>query len=226
MTRFDQAFALATDAHLGQVRKVTKTVKGLAVPYITHRVVIAPLGVLYGDNEHQFKAALLHDVPQNGRQQPRAWPVEAQLGARVMPMVRSCTESEPGCTGSKAPGNARDVADMAHLVESAGDKLQNLTWTSAVDDLRELGAPVFERCTAGKEQTIWCYTEFTALLDGRVRDPIENAIQSGRVNSSPLGAFSLQENVSETYASHPLDTPYLWGGAVHSELSGASERGV
>ena len=102
ITRFNQALALATEAHAGQIRKGTKNTQGFAVPYITHPVAVAALVVRYGGDEDQAIAALLHDVLEDGGPQ-WAEPIEAQFGVRVMAMVRSCTDGVPDATGKKPP---------------------------------------------------------------------------------------------------------------------------
>ena len=183
MPRFNQALALATEAHKGQVRKGTENAHGLAVPYITHPVAVAALVVRYGGDQDQAIAGLLHDVLEDGG--PHwAEPIEAKFGERVLSIVRACTDGVPDATGKKPPWKERKVAYIAHLSNSTDesllvsgcDKLHNLT--CIVDDLREIGDTVFDRFTASKEQTIWYYTELAAVLAGRVPAPLDSAIQS------------------------------------------------
>jgi (p)ppGpp synthase/HD superfamily hydrolase len=183
MPRFNQALALATEAHTGQIRKGTENAQGLAVPYITHPVAVAALVVRYGGDEDQAIAGLLHDVLEDGG--PHwAVPIEAKFGERVLSMVQACTDGVPDATGKKPPWKERKVAYIAHLAQSPDDvlvvsgcdKLHNLT--CIVDDLRELGDAVFDRFTASKDQTVWYYTELAAVLAGRVPVPLDKAIQS------------------------------------------------
>jgi (p)ppGpp synthase/HD superfamily hydrolase len=182
MPRFNQALALATEAHTGQIRKGTENAQGLAVPYITHPVAVAALVVRYGGDEDQAIAGLLHDVLEDGGPQWDAT-IEAQFGSRVIGIVRSCTDGVPDTTGNKPPWKARKVAYIAHLAQSSDDvllvsgcdKLHNLT--CIVDDLREIGDAVFDRFTASKEQTIWYYSELASVLAGRVPAPLDTAIR-------------------------------------------------
>jgi len=183
MPRFNQALALAAEAHAGQIRKGTQNTQGLAVPYITHPVAVAALVVRYGGDEDQAIAGLLHDVLEDGGPQ-WAEPIEAKFGARVLSIVQACTDGVPDATGKKPPWKERKVAYLAHLAKSpddsllvsACDKLHNLT--CIVDDLRELGDAVFDRFTASKEQTVWYYTELAAVFAGRAPAALDAAIQS------------------------------------------------
>lgn len=183
MTRFNQALAMATQAHGNQIRKGTENAQGLAVPYITHPVAVSALVVRYGGDEDQAIAGLLHDVLEDGGPQ-WADPIQRAFGDRVLSMVQACTDGVPDATGKKPPWKERKTAYLAHLAESSGDallvsacdKLHNLT--CIVADLRELGDAVFERFTASKEQTIWYYTELAGVLAGRVPARLDRAIQA------------------------------------------------
>jgi (p)ppGpp synthase/HD superfamily hydrolase len=183
MSRFDQALALATQAHTGQVRKGTENAHGLAVPYITHPVAVAALVLRYGGDEDQAIAGLLHDVLEDGGPQWAA-PILEQFGPRVLAMVEACTDGVPDASGQKPPWKARKVAYIAHLAEthddallvSACDKLHNLT--CILDDVREIGDKVFDRFTASKAETLWYYGELVALLVRRSPDALSKALFS------------------------------------------------
>lgn len=183
MTRFNQALAMATQAHGPQIRKGTENAHGLAVPYITHPVAVAALVVRYGGTQDQAIAGLLHDVLEDGGPQWAA-PIELQFGPNVLFIVQSCTDGVPDSMGQKPPWKQRKEAYLAHLAESTGDallvsacdKLHNLS--CIVADLRELGDAVFDRFTASKDQTIWYYTELARVLVGRVPERLGRAIQA------------------------------------------------
>ena len=183
MTRFNQALAMATQAHGNQIRKGTENTLGMAVPYITHPVAVSALVVRYGGTEDQAIAGLLHDVLEDGGPQ-WAEPIQIQFGSNVLSIVQACTDGVPDATGQKPPWKERKVAYLAHLSDSSGDallvsacdKLHNLS--CIVADLQELGDVVFDRFTANKDQTIWYYTELARVLIGRVPERLGTAIQT------------------------------------------------
>jgi (p)ppGpp synthase/HD superfamily hydrolase len=165
--RFDAAFAMASQAHAGQVRK------GTSIPYVSHPVEVALLVAEYGGDEDQAIAGLLHDVLEDGGPQWAA-PIREQFGPRVLSMVEACTDSVPDASGQKPPWKERKVAYLEHLAHapddallvSACDKLHNL-WSIAVD-LEEIGDAVFDRFTAGKDGTLWYYGQLVSVLAPRV----------------------------------------------------------
>jgi len=163
--RFSRALALAAKAHEGQARK------GTAIPYIVHPVGVAALVAQHGGDEDQQIAALLHDVLEDGG--PAFEADIAQFGARVLNIVRGCTDALPDAAGAKAPWEQRKQAYLAHLREadsdtllvSSCDKLYNAR--AILDDLQTIGPAVFERFSAGQAGTLWYYRELAQVFERR-----------------------------------------------------------
>lgn len=171
MNKFNLALTLAIDAHDGQIRKGTDNKLGIPVPYITHPVAVAALVVRYGGDEDQAVAALLHDVLEDGKPGIDWNNRVAVFGDRVLRIVQGCTDGVPDAnTGDKAPWRERKEAYLEHLPKadadvllvSACDKLNNLQAIHL--DLVEIGLPVFDRFSAGREDVLWYYRRLTDIF--------------------------------------------------------------
>lgn len=161
--RFDRALALAREVHAGQLRKATR------IPYLSHPMAVAGLVLEYGGDEDEAIAGLLHDAIEDGGAHlaPR---IEALFGARVLAVVRECSDAEPAAGEEKPPWEQRKLAyvtSLAHkspsaLLVTGCDKLHNLG--CIVRDYRTHGDALWERFTASAEQTRWYYGEMTERL--------------------------------------------------------------
>lgn len=164
--RTAQALALAIEAHDGQVRK------GTTIPYIAHPMGVASLALSYGADEDQTIAALLHDTLEDGGPQ-YVERIREQFGDNVLRLVEGCTDELPDAGGRKAPWEARKRRYLAHLNEASDDvllvsgcdKLYNAR--AIVGDLLAMGQAVFDRFTAGREQTLWYYQNLAAVYMAR-----------------------------------------------------------
>jgi hypothetical protein len=171
--RITDALSLAIEAHDGQVRKSTN------IPYISHPLAVASLVLEYGGSEDQVIAGLLHDAIEDGGSAyaPR---IAATFGAEVLALVEACSD---GTAESKAEAKTPaakkadwkrrkldylqrlETEDPAALLVTACDKLHNAR--AIVADLERIGTAVFERFTAGRDGTLWYYTEAHAVLKRR-----------------------------------------------------------
>jgi (p)ppGpp synthase/HD superfamily hydrolase len=157
--RFAEALAFATACHETQARK------GNGVPYVTHVIAVASLVGEYGGDEDQAIAGLLHDVMEDAGVTARA--LEERFGARVARIVEACTDT---VEHPKPPWRARKEAHVAHVRAAspdvklvvAADKLHNLQTIGR--DLRRpaVGAAVWARFSASREQSLWY---FGAMID-------------------------------------------------------------
>ncbi len=162
--RFADALGFATAAHAGQVRKVVGS------PYITHPLAVASLVGEYGGDEEQAIAALLHDVMEDCGVSREA--IAARFGERVARIVVACTDTT---LQPKPPWRERKEAHLAHVrgepqdvkLVIAADKLHNAS--CIVRDLHRasVGAAVWARFSASKDDVIWYYRGMAdALADG------------------------------------------------------------
>ncbi|HEY0197072.1 MAG TPA: HD domain-containing protein [Rhodanobacter sp.] len=170
--RLSRALSLAHEAHRTQKRK------GTEIPYISHPMAVAALTLEHGGNENQAIAALLHDVIEDGGADYTAR-IEEAFGSDVLVMVQDCTD---GTAESKAVAltpaqkyidwKTRKQTYLKHLRDkplatpsllvSACDKLHNAR--AILSDFRQLGAPLFDRFTAGRDGTLWYYDALAILF--------------------------------------------------------------
>lgn len=171
--RFIAALAFATRAHEGQGRK------GTDVPYISHLLAVASIVLEYGGDEEQAMAALLHDAIEDQGGEVMRRRIRELFGARVTAMVDDCTDTE---TEPKPPWKERKLAYLAHipsarvdsLLVSMADKLHNSS--SIARDLRRHGPAVFDRFTAGPEDTVWYYRSLVAAFAERQLEGQQRAL--------------------------------------------------
>ena len=161
--RFTKAISLAARAHEGQNRK------GTPIPYITHPVAVAGIVAQFGGDEDQQIGGLLHDVLEDGGPH-YAEEIGREFGARVLAIVKGCTDGTPDSTGQKEPWATRKIAYLEHLAAagedvhmvSGSDKLNNAR--AILDDLVAIGPAIFDRFTAKKDGTLWYYSELAKIF--------------------------------------------------------------
>jgi (p)ppGpp synthase/HD superfamily hydrolase len=172
-SRLSDALALAVEAHEGQVRKGTTT------SYIAHVMSVAALVLEYGGNEDQAIAGLLHDVIEDGGD-AYGDRIRTQFGEEVLRLVQGCTDGTAEEKAKAVTAEQKQASwkarkdryleslaseDHATLLVSACDKLHNAR--AIVADLESIGTVVFERFTAGREGTLWYYSEIEGIMRQR-----------------------------------------------------------
>lgn len=149
----------------------TQTRKGTAIPYISHLMSVSALVMEFGGDEDQAIAGLLHDSLEDcGAEHEKV--IRANYGNRVADIVRACTDGVPDAGGEKAEWRQRKEEYLRHLTTanedgllvSACDKLHNAR--AIVADLRS-GHDVFSRFSAGKQGTLWYYSELVKVFSER-----------------------------------------------------------
>ncbi|SEI42719.1 HD domain-containing protein [Frateuria terrea] len=163
--RFTAAVDYARVAHAHQCRK------GTAIPYIEHLLGVASLVLGHGGDEDQAIAGLLHDVLEDCGE-AHAAVIGDRFGARVLAIVRGCTDGSAEGKAAVADADARRrdwlrrkqayLAHLAHasddmLLVSGCDKLHNAR--AIVADLGRpgVGRGVFDRFTGGRDGTLTYY---------------------------------------------------------------------
>ena len=152
--RFDQALAYASQAHRRQTRK------GGDVPYVSHLLGVCSIALENGADEDQAIAALLHDAVEDQGGPGRLADIRSMFGERVAEMVDHCTDAD---TEPKPPWRERKEAYIASLSSkpraslevSIADKTHNAS--AIVNDLREVGAEVWDRFTGKRDGSLWYY---------------------------------------------------------------------
>ena len=176
--RFDDALAYASRIHRDQRRK------GTAIPYVSHLLAVASLTLEHGGSEDQAIAALLHDAAEDQGGQARLDDIAARYGAAVARIVADCTDSWEEPKPAWRPRKEAYLAGLAKkpptsLLVSAADKTHNAS--AIVADLREHGAALWSRFTAGRDGSLWYYRaladRFAIVLPGRLAGELDRRVR-------------------------------------------------
>lgn len=159
---FEEALHYAARLHRNQARK------GSRVPYIAHLMSVCALVLEDGGDEAEAIAALLHDALEDHPDKTSREEIRQRFGERVATIVEHCTDTPADWRGGiKPPWRSRKEAYLEQIRRAPNvsrvalaDKLHNAR--SVLRDHREIGARVWERFTASKEETLWFYR---ALVD-------------------------------------------------------------
>lgn len=143
------------------------------IPYLSHLLQVAAWVMERGGTEDQALAGLLHDyledIPGATREE-----VAERFGEPVGRMVAALSDS----TGPNKPEwKERKAAYLERLkteppdvkLVSACDKLHNAT--CILRDLKATGNAVWNRFSAGRDETLWYYRELVAALGNGWDDP-------------------------------------------------------
>lgn len=153
-------------------RHRTQRRKGSGVPYVAHLLAVGALVWEDGGDEEEAIAALLHDAVEDTGGRPVLDEIGDAYGERVAHLVAACTDawSQP-----KPPWRERKEAHLAGLRDEpdpgalrvfAADKVHNAT--AIVADAAEVGARVWDRFTADRDETLWYYRAAHELLAARL----------------------------------------------------------
>jgi (p)ppGpp synthase/HD superfamily hydrolase len=153
--RIDEALILASRAHAEQVRK------GTDIPYIAHPACVALILERAGFDTEVVIAGILHDVVEDTDLE--IGDIASRFGERVAELVSRASEDK---SQSWRARKLRQIDEARHASPElkaikAADKLHNC-W-SILRDL-ESGADVFDRFKAGREETLWYYSEIAASI--------------------------------------------------------------
>lgn len=170
-SRFQEAFALASQIHARQRRK------GTAVPYLAHLMSVAALVLEHGGDEDAAIAALLHDAVEDAADGAAvAATIRDKFGDRVADIVLACSDAIAVPGQPKAPWRERkasyiarlaDECDPAVLLVSACDKLHNAR--TIVADLRASGPATWQRFSQKDPAVqLWNYKSLAATYTDRI----------------------------------------------------------
>ncbi|MEO0322528.1 MAG: HD domain-containing protein [Myxococcota bacterium] len=166
--RVGEALKLAADAFAPIGRK------GSGVPYLTHLLAVAATVGENGGDEEQIIAAVLHDYLEDIDGADAA-DLEARFGPRVRRLVEDLSDA---ITRPKPPWRARKEAYIASLrgkpaelkLISAADKLHNAE--SILRDHEVVGAAIWDRFTATREESLWYYRSIAGALGDGWQHPL------------------------------------------------------
>lgn len=167
---FIKALQFANKVHWDQTRKGTKT------PYIAHPMAVASLVMENGGTAEEVMAALLHDVVEDSEKVGYE-DIESRFGSRVAEIVLALSDANPTPGESKGPWKERKLAYIKHLKQtpdesvlkvSCADKLHNARTILA--DLKDprVGAAVWDKFKASREETLWYYETLAEIFNSRI----------------------------------------------------------
>ena len=179
--RFESALNLAGLRHADQVRK------GTGAPYIIHLVHVAAILAKAGYDEDTQIVGLLHDILEDTTKGVReadevAEHIGTVYGTTIAAAVRTLSEPKRFPDGTKVPWRARKEAYLSQLKMgspmalrvSAADKLHNLC--TLAEELADSGPRVWDRFTAGPDETFWFYRAVYRLLQDQSDGPVVDAL--------------------------------------------------
>mgnify|MGYP001824557192 CR=1 FL=1 len=169
--RFDDALALASELHRGQVRK------DAPIPYVSHLMAVAGI-VLEANAYHPMDnledvaiGALLHDAIEDQGHKIGLDEIRERFGETVHRIVLECSDAVVTEEGQEKPpwmerkkaylakiqGKSRDT-----LLVSCADKLHNAR--CIMFDHDRVGDAIWDRFNAGKDGTAWYYRRLAEEL--------------------------------------------------------------
>jgi (p)ppGpp synthase/HD superfamily hydrolase len=162
--RFRQALDYASVLHARQSRKGTR------IPYVSHLLAVCGLVLEDGGDEDEAIAALLHDAVEDQGGKPVLEEIRRRFGSRVAGIVAECTDTDEV---PKPPWRRRKEEYLARLPEaspealrvSCADKVHNLR--SVLADYRKVGERVFDRFSAGRDETLWYFRSLVVVYEAR-----------------------------------------------------------
>lgn len=166
--RFDQAFLLASQLHLSQLRK------GTTIPYLSHLLCVTALVLEDGGSEDEAIAALLHDSVEDQGGQATLTEIRRRFGEQVAGWVMELSDTD---AIPKPPWRERKEDYLAHLANaspealriSLADKLHNAR--SILEDMRREGSQSLERFNGGKTGTLWYYRRLVEIFQYTLASP-------------------------------------------------------
>lgn len=176
-TKTAQAFALAEWLHGDQYRKNSDE-EALKIPYLTHLIDVMSLLIQVRASDDQLIAGLLHDAledqPVTPDGQVTQMVISEMFGARVLELVEAATDGSTSVPRDETTWKSRKQAhldemaehmntDVEALLVPLADKLAN--GQAIVNDLHHVGAVVWRRFNARREDVIWYYTSALAVFE-------------------------------------------------------------
>lgn len=167
--RFESALTYAAQLHSTQLRKQS------TVPYISHLLGVASLVLEDGGDEDQAIAALLHDAVEDQGGSSTREAIRQRYGEQVTRLIDGCTEiqSHPQPSWKIRKLNYIDALQQAPpevLRITLADKLHNAR--SILFGRHELGAAVWDRFGAPKEEVLWFYRRVADVIGASLDSPM------------------------------------------------------
>lgn len=179
--KINKAIMIASQAHLGQIRK------GDGTPFISHPFAVAWIVAQFTDDEDIVCAALLHDVLEDVDK--KIYSKENMLndfGEEVVEIVEGVSEDKDASITNveeKATWKERKKKYLknlesdteASLMVCAADKIHNMQ--STLDVYSVQGEKIWEVFNSSKENKLWFYNEVTKIIERKLNNPIVSELK-------------------------------------------------
>ncbi|WP_449538763.1 HD domain-containing protein [Ferdinandcohnia sp. Marseille-Q9671] len=157
MDIIEQAIIVASKAHDGQYRKLTKT------PYITHPLGVGLILMKENARAELIAAGILHDTVEDTELTLEE--IATSFGPEIAKLVEGC--SEPDKTLSWEERKEHTISFLRTASEDirtvvCADKLHNIR--SILRDYNDQGDEVWSRFSRGKEKQEWYYRNVAESL--------------------------------------------------------------
>jgi (p)ppGpp synthase/HD superfamily hydrolase len=160
----DKAIGFATEAHVGQKRKIG------SLPYIAHPVGVAMILLEMGCDETVVAAGLLHDVVEDT--DVTLEEIRREFGDEVADIVKGCTEPPKKkynwLARKKFMITALRDAPLSVKLVMAADKFHNLSHT--LHNARKNNNDVWQSFGKGKSYQAWYYRSVANSIAENVPD--------------------------------------------------------
>jgi (p)ppGpp synthase/HD superfamily hydrolase len=179
--RFTRAVDYARTLH-------TEFRKGTQIPYMAHLLGVASLvmgeaGGTIPVSEDMAIAAILHDTVEDHGGKRRLDDVEKEFGKDVARMVEGLSDTLAEDHDKKEGWETRKTAYIKRLNDeaedvlliSAADKLYNAK--AILDDLREIGAAVWDRFKRGPKEQLWYFHSLLEVFHARLKSRTVDELQ-------------------------------------------------
>jgi len=157
-----KAICVATEAHRGQVRKVSGS------PFIFHPLAVGILLSDAGEDEATVIAGILHDTVEDTKVTLRE--IEEEFGAEVAKIVDGCSENKalPWEARKQETIDALHTASEKVCIVTCADKVHNVK--TSIAGIKEKGKNYFANFNRGYDQQKWYYRSIRDVLAKRIPD--------------------------------------------------------
>lgn len=170
MDLIEKAIIVASKAHDGQYRKLTK------IPYITHPLAVGFILQKAGYRDELVAAAILHDTVEDT--DLTLGEIEQQFGTTISAIVEGCSEPDKSLTWEERKEHTIEFLQTASeeiRVVACADKLHNIR--SIIRDAGVEGNRVWERFNRGKDKQEWYYRNIINSLGRQSKFPLIDELE-------------------------------------------------
>lgn len=156
----EQAIIFATQAHKGQLRKVSQT------PFILHPLAVGCILADAGESEAVVVAGILHDTVEDT--DVTLEQIRQKFGTEVADIVDGCSENKALSWHERKTATIEllETASLEVCVVTCADKIHNLL--VSVEGIKKEGKEFFDPFKKGYTDQKWYYGSIVEVLQRRM----------------------------------------------------------